>query len=132
MKKIMLSLVFGLVVGYGVINAFENDEISKLQAENSKAKQKLLKLSEQLLALQKQTNQSPRITQRQVVKRSPKSLTSNSLHKTKQTKQSQEQMYAQRKQATEHMRTQQKQQAQQSNKGLNDHQAKTTENGTVL
>ncbi|PKG86005.1 hypothetical protein CXF85_04340 [Colwellia sp. 75C3] len=132
MKKIILSLVVGLVAGYGVTNALESDQISKLHAENNKANQQLSKLSEQLLVLQKQKKQSLRIAQGQVVKRSAKSLTSNSLHKSKPTKPSQEQMYAQRKQAIEHITTQQKQQAQQSNNELKGSQVKTTENGTVL
>ncbi|WP_019028336.1 hypothetical protein [Colwellia piezophila] len=126
MKQIILSLTIGLVVGYGVTSVFENSEISQLQVENNNAKLQMVKLTEQLLILQKQNRPSPHIAQRQVVKRSTKNLTSNSLHKAKRKKQSQEQMYAQRRQATEHMRS------QQSNNGLKDHQVKTTENGTVL
>ena len=132
LKNIILTLTVGLVVGYGITNAFDRSEVNMLKAENDKRKQQVVKLSEQLLLLQKQIKQSPYIFQRKVMKQPVKNLTSSSLNKKKRTNKNQEQIYLQSKQATNRIRIQQKQQAQQSNNGLNKQLIKTTVNGTVL
>lgn len=126
MKKIILTLAIGLVVGYGVTSALENAEISKLQQENRKNKQQVAKLTEQVLILQNESRQLPGIVQQQVSKQPDKNLASKSLHKKNRTKKGLEQKYAQHKQAAEHMS------AVQNTQVLKKQKVKTTTNGTVL
>ncbi|WNC71907.1 hypothetical protein RGQ13_17585 [Thalassotalea psychrophila] len=127
MKKIIISLAAGLVIGYGVSTAMENSEITNLEAENVKAQQQVAKLSEQLLAAQKQPKQ-PKHASRIAQRTKPKTLSSGGLNKSSRTK---EQMLAQRKQAMERMRTQQLT-AQKNITEQAKNQVKTLDNGTVL
>ncbi|OUS26564.1 hypothetical protein A9Q98_10375 [Thalassotalea sp. 42_200_T64] len=128
MKKIILSLTIGLVVGYGVTSALENTEIAQLEADNTKAKQQIVKLSEQLLASKKQTKptqQAPRSAQRN----QSKTITSGGFNRQTLSK---EQMLAQRKQAMERMRAQQKANAQMHATEQDKDKVKTTKGGVVL
>ncbi|WOH36900.1 hypothetical protein RI844_16205 [Thalassotalea fonticola] len=125
MKKILISLSAGLVLGYGASTAVERSEIAKLEAENIKAKQQISALSEQLVVAQNQPKQAPPLLQRTKLR----TLTNGSLNNTSRSK---DQSGAQRKQATERMRAQQKQQVQQNANDLNNQKIKTTESGIVL
>ncbi|MEW6999775.1 hypothetical protein AADZ86_18970 [Colwelliaceae bacterium BS250] len=129
MKKIIISLTAGLVIGYSASMAISNSEVEKWQDQSVRAQQQVVKLSEQLLIEQtqsKQPKQVPRLAQRTLPK--SKVLTNGSLNRSSRNK---EQILVQRKQAMERMRTQQRN-IQKNIPEQDKNQVKTLDNGTVL
>ena len=58
MKKIMISLVIGLIFGYGASAAMKGDEISKLKSENAFIKKEVKKMTSRLLVVKNQLRQA--------------------------------------------------------------------------
>jgi hypothetical protein len=99
-KIIILSLTIGLVFGYGVSAAIKNTDIIQLTAENIQTKKQNTKLSKQLLVVQKQLKQRPRLKQNT----QGNTLTNRSLNKSSPAR---KKSFAQQKQAIARMRDQQ-------------------------
>ena len=97
---IILSLTIGLVFGYGVSAVIKNTDIIQLTAENIQTKKQNTKLAKQLLVVQKQLKQRPRLKQNT----QGNTLTNRSLNKSSPAR---KKSFAQQKQAIARMRDQQ-------------------------